>query len=169
MRARPTVRQHPAITHISRDDNASRKGRTHLSQPIRILERPRSYNNSLGSVIEQPLNRVAASYSSSDLNFGVSRAEDPADFLIVVSALCDTIKIDDMEVVKSVLTPRKGNTDWVRYSDQFLVVGVGSELDTGPATQVKRGNCDHLERSDGRASVIDGNAAGMIACRRACE
>ena len=169
MRARPTVRQHPAITHIRRDDNASREGRTHLSQPIGILERPRSDDNALSSVIEQSLNRVPASYSSSDLNFGVCCAEDPADFRVVVAAKHDPVEIDDVQMVKSVLPPCESNADWVRDSDQLLVVGVSSKLDTGSTTQVERGNCDHLERSDGRAWIIEHESVEMIACRRACE
>ena len=109
------------------------KRRTHFSQPIRILERSRSDDNALSSVIEQSLDRVPASYSSSDLNFGVCCAEYSADFGVVVATEHDSVEIDDVQMVKSVLPPGEGNPDWVRDSDQLLVVGVSGKLDTGSA------------------------------------
>jgi hypothetical protein len=103
------------------------------------------------------------------LNFGVCCAEDPADFRVVVATEHDSVEIDDVQMVKSVLSPGEGNANRVRDSDQLHVVGIGSELHTGPTPQVERGNCDHLERSDRRTWAIEGESAEMIACRRACE
>jgi hypothetical protein len=67
------------------------------------------------------------------LNFGVRCPKDATNFDVVVATEHDSVEIDDMQMVKAVLPPCESNADWVRDSDQLLVIGVSSELDTGAA------------------------------------
>jgi hypothetical protein len=55
----------------------------------------------------------------------------------------DAIKVNDVKMMESVLSPSAGDPNGVRDAQQLLVVRVGGKLDTGRFSQVECGNCDH--------------------------
>jgi hypothetical protein len=102
------------------------------------------------------------------LHFDVRRSEDRVNLGSVVAASRYSIEIHDMEMAETVLSPRDCDSDGIRDTDHLFVIGAGSELNAGAATQVKRRNCDHRARKPVRARIMRRSVA-MIAGRRACE
>jgi hypothetical protein len=121
------------------------------------------------AVVQHLLHEVAASDSTANLYFYVGRAEQCLNLRGVAASAGDRIEIDDMEISKTVLSPRGRYSHRIRNPDYFLVIGAAGKLNTGTAAQIERGNCDHRARRLIEAWIMTAEGAALIACWRACE
>jgi hypothetical protein len=167
--ASPTVGQDLSTAHIGGDDDTARKETRHLREPIWVFKRTRTDDHPLRTIVERALNQVPASYPASELHLDVGGSENSLDFRSIIATSGYGIKVDHMKMPESVLPPGQGNPDRIRNSDDFLIVGSGGKLNTGPSSQVKRRNCDHLSRVSTWIGTMSGEGAELIACWRACE
>src|ERR1700737_5387047 len=103
--------ENPSIADIRGNDNASRESRAHIDEPIRVLERAGSDHDTLGAVVQHLINRRLISDSSSDLNFRIRGVENCLDLLRVLSSSSDSIEVDDVEMMQSILPQAAGNAD----------------------------------------------------------
>jgi hypothetical protein len=105
--------ENPSIANICGDDNASRESRAHIDEPVRILERAGSDHDTLSAVVQHLINRRLISDSSSDLNFRIRGGENCLDLLRVLSSSSDSIEVNDVEMMESILPPSTGNANGV--------------------------------------------------------
>jgi hypothetical protein len=132
-----------SIANISSDDNASRESDAHIDEPVRVFKRSGSDHHTLSAVVQHLINRRLASDSSPDLNFCIRGGQNCLNLGRVLSSSSDSIEVDDVKMMESILSPSAGNANRVRDAQDLLVVRVSGELDAGCLSQVECGNCDH--------------------------
>jgi hypothetical protein len=111
-----------SIANIGSDDNASGESRAHIDEPVRVFERSRSDHNALSAVVQHLINRRLTSNSSPDLDFCICGGENCPNLRSVLSSSSDSIEVNDMEMMESILSPSAGNANRVRDAQQLLVV-----------------------------------------------
>src|SRR3954465_10373009 len=169
MRACPAVGENLSTAHIGGHDDRAGKQAGRVGQPIWILQCARPDDDTMRTVVQQLLDELPASDSAADLDLYLSRAQYSLNLGGVATAAGNGIEVDDVEISKSVLSPRCCDSHWIRNADHFLVVGAARQLDTSAAAQVERGNCDHRVLRLIEAWIMTGEGAALIACWRACE
>jgi hypothetical protein len=109
VRASPAMGKDPSIADIGSDDNASRESRAHIDEPIRVFECPGSDHHTLSAVVQHLINRGLTSDSSPDLNFRIGGGENCLDLRCVLPSSSDAIKVNDVKMMESILSPSTGD------------------------------------------------------------
>ena len=94
------------VANIGGHHDASGKVGTHIDQPVEVFQRTCPDDDALSTITEEPVDRFPAPDSSSDLHFDVGGAKDCLNLRRVVAASRYSIEVDDVQVAKSVLSPR---------------------------------------------------------------
>jgi hypothetical protein len=97
----------------------------------------------LSAIVQHLINRRLTSDSSPYLNFRIRSGENCLDLGRVLASSSDSIEVNHVKVMESILSPSAGDANRVRDSQQLLVVRVGGELDASCVSQVECRDCDH--------------------------